>query len=106
VFRALRSRGGMDDAPLDFEELLPEYEKEVKNILAEIILQNTDNWMVYQAMFYLITFFANFSTTKNLFLSVLGRLITKTDATEAREFAKTWIAHIADMPTCKSIKLN
>lgn len=108
VFRVLRSNDIDINPQANFEKVLPKYEQEVKNILAEIILHNTDDRIVFQAMVYLITFFANISATKDILRLILQRIIVKSnqDATEIRKCTKMWVVRIADIQECKSIRYN
>lgn len=98
VFKYLRSHGGMDlDPEMRFQEALPEYQLEIKNILGEVIRDNQTGWDVYTAMWCLLYYFPDKSFETNTLYILLQDLMTEEnpDVSHMRHIAKRLMEHIS-----------
>lgn len=98
VFKYLRSRGGMDSDPeMRFQELLPEYQSEVKAILGEVIRDNQTGWDVYMAMWCLLYYFPDKSFETNTLYILLQEIMTEAnpDVSCMRLIANRLMEHIS-----------
>lgn len=76
VLKYLRSSGGMDINPeLNFQELLPKYQTEIKEILVATIRNESNDWIAHQAMWCLVEYFADASSTKLALCNVLSLIM-------------------------------
>ncbi len=103
IFQYLQSGGGMNITPeIAFQTLLsehPEHRAEIKNVLAAIIHENADNWIVYQAMRCLVEYFTDVRLAKDIFYSILGDTMMMGDnATAIKSRTKFWVRKIAEIP--------
>lgn len=98
VFKYLRSHGGMDSDPeIRFQEVLPEYQLEVKKILGEVIRDNQIGRDVYMAMWCLLFYFPDKSFETNTLYILLQELMMEEnpDVSHMRHTAKRLMEHIS-----------